>query len=230
MIEWVVERASRAKNIDDVIVATDDVRIMEAVASFGGKAVMTSKSHVSGTDRIAEAVLDLDCSIVVNVQGDEPLTSPENIDLVINPFLEDLDLEVSTLKIRLRESRDIFNPNVTKVVTNCDGYAIYFSRSPIPFNRDHWGNVFDSESERNVDAKFIEAYKHIGLYGFSKSFLLKFSNWLPSRLEELEKLEQLRILGRGVPILVMETQLDSIGVDCPEDLLKIEQFLNNHQI
>ena len=230
MIEWVVERTLKAQRVEEVIVATDDKRIFEVVVSFGGKVVMTSRDHPSGIDRIAEATHSLNYSIVVNVQGDEPIIPPENIDLVVEPFLKDNKLKVSTLKIQLKKTWDVLNPNITKVVTNKDGFALYFSRAPIPYNREGWGSLFAQGNEKKMNLRSIGVYKHIGIYGLSKSFLMEFSKIPRSYLEECEQLEQLRILNYGVPIRVMETQRDSIGVDCPEDLVKVEQFLSESEI
>tara|TARA_B100000686_G_C16774920_1_gene967759 strand:+ start:526 stop:1314 length:789 start_codon:yes stop_codon:yes gene_type:complete len=229
MIEWVVEGALRARRVRDVVVATDDKRIFDAVLSFGGKAVMTSKNHVSGTDRIAEAIHGYNCSVVVNIQGDEPLISSENIDLVIEPFIKNSGLQVSTLKYRLKNSRDIFNPNVTKVVTDTKGFALYFSRAPIPFDRDCWGKIFVKNSLEDINIEAVEIYKHIGIYGYSRLFLQKFPDLPRSRLEEYERLEQLRILDQGVSIKVIETRFDSIGVDSPEDMIKVEQLINDNK-
>jgi len=224
MIQWVVERAQNAETISEVIVATDDKRILNAVDSFGGRAVLTSDAHVSGTDRIAEAAKDLDCDIVINVQGDEPLIPSANIDLLVKPFLEDESIKVTTLKSKILDGDEIFDPNVVKVTSSKAGFALYFSRSPIPYLRDKWTNeeqVFLNKTES--DKVF---YKHIGAYGFKKNFLMEYTKMPESLLETTEKLEQLRILENGIPIYVVETILGSIGVDCKEDLAKVEELLN----
>jgi 3-deoxy-manno-octulosonate cytidylyltransferase (CMP-KDO synthetase) len=224
MIQWVVERAQSAKSISEVIVATDDERILNTVKSFGGKAVLTSADHVSGTDRIAEAAKDLDCDIVINVQGDEPLIPSANIDLLVTPFLEDKLIRVTTLKSRILDDHEILDPNVVKVTSSKTGFALYFSRSPIPYLRDEWKN-----EERPVSIETCREttfYKHIGAYGFRKSFLMEYTSMPESPLEKAEKLEQLRILENGVPIYVVETKLGSIGVDRKEDLEKVEALLN----
>ncbi len=219
MIQWVVEQAEKAKSVSAVWVATDDERIANAVTDFGGRAVMTDPGHVSGTDRIAEAVADEAVDIVVNVQGDEPLIPPENIDAVVPPLLEETGIEVSTLMIRLRSYAEMHNPDITKVVADRKGRALYFSRSPIPHHRDEW-----QDGQTGGAAPF--GHKHIGLYGYTKSFLMRFAKLAPSRMEKLEKLEQLRILDNGHAIRVVETDRDSIGVDRPEDLLAVEKRLN----
>jgi 3-deoxy-manno-octulosonate cytidylyltransferase (CMP-KDO synthetase) len=226
MIQWVVEQADKACSVSDVIVATDDERILEAVKNFGGTAVMTSRDHVSGTDRVAEVAKDRDCEIVVNVQGDEPLIPPDNIDLIVSPLLKDPSLKVSTLKIRIHEVEQIVDPNICKVVVDHQGNALYFSRAPIPFDRDAWtrdpkeGEGVWPKSER------MTAYKHIGLYAYRKSFLMEFSRLPVSELEMIERLEQLRILENGTPLRVAETEKDSIGVDRKEDLAAVEKVLS----
>ena len=227
MIEWVVEQAQQARRIAEVIVATDDDRIRQAVISFGGRAVMTSRHHSSGTDRVAEASVSLNCNVVVNVQGDEPLIPPENIDRVVEPFLSEPRLNVATLKIRLQSERDLCDPNVTKVVTDEKGFALYFSRAPIPFDRDRWGNLWSGRGLNKEALKAVPVYKHLGIYGYSRSFLMEFHRIPRSYLEDLERLEQLRILSNGIAIRVLEVEKDSIGVDCPEDLKKVEQWLNH---
>ena len=218
MIQWVVESVKMAQSIDDVIVATDDKRIYSRVVGFGGRAEMTSGDHASGSDRIAEVVAGMSCDIVVNVQGDEPLISPDDIDLVVNSLISDSAIQVGTLKIQINSLDDFLNPNVVKVVTNRNDFALYFSRAPIPFHRD--GGL---ESVKLNDQ--VPVYKHVGLYGYTRLLLLEFSKWEKSGLEESEKLEQLRILEKGIPIKVEETKNDSIGVDCPEDIKKIENIL-----
>ncbi len=224
MIQWVVERAQSAKSIAEVIVATDDDRILNAVEGFGGKAVLTSANHVSGTDRIAEAAKDLDCDIVINVQGDEPLIPSANIDLLVRPFLEDKLIKVTTLKSRILDDHEILNPNVVKVTSSKNGFALYFSRSPIPYLRDEWKD--EERLVSNETCRDTTFYKHIGAYGFKKSFLMEYTSMPESPLEMAEKLEQLRILENGVPIYVVETKLGSIGVDSKEDLEKVEALLN----
>jgi 3-deoxy-manno-octulosonate cytidylyltransferase (CMP-KDO synthetase) len=222
MIQRVFEKARGAALVSGVIVATDDQRIMDAVASFGGKAVLTSRDHPSGTDRIAEAAAGIDCDFVVNVQGDEPLIPPENIDLALQPLLRDRSLKVSTLMARIRTAEDIFDPNVVKVVADHRGYALYFSRAPIPYNRDEWSQILEKKG-----ALDFPAYKHIGLYAYTKDFLMEFSRLPASALESIEKLEQLRILENGVRIKVAETDRLSIGVDCPEDISKVERLMGD---
>ena len=207
VIEHVYQRAKKASLLDDLLVATDDKRIFETVESFGGKVVMTAADHVSGTDRIIEAIGDLNTRLVINIQGDEPLLVPEMVDQVARLLLEDKNLEVSTL-VKVCTDPDIYNdPNVVKAVLDKQGYAIYFSRHPIP----HGGKIF---------------YKHIGIYGYTKELLLKFKDLPVSDLEKAERLEQLRILENGYRIKVSVTEYETIGVDTPEDLEKIKQKYN----
>jgi 3-deoxy-manno-octulosonate cytidylyltransferase (CMP-KDO synthetase) len=226
MIQWVVEQAGEASTVSEVIVATDDDRIMNTVKDFGGLAVMTSSEHLSGTDRVAEVAESRDCEIIVNVQGDEPLIPPENIDRMVAPLVEDDAIKVSTLMIRIDSVKDLVNPDICKVVVDHCGNALYFSRAPIPFDRDGWTE--DLKEGEGVWPRDMEmrSYKHIGLYAYRKSFLMEFPRLQVSQLEKIEKLEQLRILENGISIRVIETQKDSIGVDREEDLLEIENLLN----
>lgn len=226
MIQWVVEQADKARTVSAVIVATDDDRIAQVVKDFGGSAVMTSSDHLSGTDRVAEAAESRDCEIVVNVQGDEPLIPPENIDLIVAPLLADETIKVSTLMMRIDSVEDLANPDICKVVVDHRGNALFFSRAPIPFDRDGWTkDLKEGESvwPRDMDVK---AYKHIGLYAYRKSFLMEFPCLRVSQLETIEKLEQLRILENGISIRVVETCKDSIGVDREEDLAAVEEMLD----
>ena len=217
MIQWVVEQAQKASRVSEVIVATDDDRIFDAVNGFGGKAVMTSQDHATGSDRIAEVASGLNCDIVVNIQGDEPLIPPENIDQVIDCLDKNPTLNVATLMMAVRESDEITDSNVVKVVADKKGRALYFSRSAIPFHRDEWKNGVPKETSG--------VFKHVGLYAYTRSFLLEFTRMSPTPIEQLEKLEQLRILEHGYPIQVEITEKVSMGVDCLEDLEKVERLL-----
>lgn len=187
---------------------------------------MTSKKHASGTDRIAEVAAGISCNIVVNVQGDEPLMAPGNIDLVVQPMLQDSSIQVSTLMTPIRRISEVFDPNVTKAIADHKGFALYFSRSPIPFHRDRRRITSSTDEIDKLKPEDIQAFKHIGLYAYSKSFLLQFSQLPKSPLEDAEKLEQLRILENGMPIKIAETQEDSIGVDCPKDIEIVQQLMN----
>jgi 3-deoxy-manno-octulosonate cytidylyltransferase (CMP-KDO synthetase) len=218
MIQHVYERTAQAKLVSRVIVATDDTRIADAVHRIGGEAIMTSTSHETGTDRLAEVAASLDSDIIVNVQGDEPLVCPDMIDQAIQPFLEDAEIQMGTLKTRIKSLHDFLSPNVVKVVTDNQSNALYFSRSPLPFFRDKWKDLKD---ESFCCGKLL-CYKHIGLYVYRRDFLLNFASMPPTFLEISEKLEQLRALENGVRIRVVETEFESIGVDTPDDLVKAQ--------
>lgn len=219
MIQWVYERVGRASLVQDVIVATDDRRIHDAVQAFGGRCVMTSPEHTTGTDRLAEAAADLKSDIIVNVQGDEPLIEPGVIDACIRPMMDGDDFPVATPCTRIRSREELLNPDVVKVVSDRDGFALYFSRSPIPCDRD--------QGPLSVDLNLNPFFKHIGLYVYRRDFLLKYSRMAPTPLEVREKLEQLRILENGYRIRVVETEYDSISVDTEEDLRRV-QDLSRH--
>ena len=202
MIQHVWERARQCRLLSRVVIATDDVRIADAARGFGAEAVMTRPEHASGTDRAAEVAAAADAEVVVNIQGDEPLIDPAAISLAISTLLDDPGCQMATLKRRITRPDDAGNPNVVKVVASLDGWALYFSRSPIPANRGG-GAVY---------------WKHIGLYVYRRDLLLSYSSLPRGPLEEAEKLEQLRALENGIGIRVAETDYDTIGVDTPEDL------------
>ncbi len=214
MIQLVYERSAQAEKISDVIVATDDPQIFDAVQDFGGKAVMTSKENRSGSDRVAEAAkkigLGLD-DIVVNIQGDQPLLDPRCINKLVEPFLSDTNLEMSTLAFKIVNKEEITNPKDVKVTFDNQGFAMYFSRSPIPCGRD---------SSTNFDT-----YKHLGVYAYTRRFLEIFGKLPEGKLERIEKLEQLRALECGHKIMVVVTPYDSPEVDLPEDIARIEKLL-----
>lgn len=204
MIEHVYRRAADARSIASVIVATDDRRIADAVTAFGGNVCMTAESHQSGTDRLAEVAAGLTCDLVVNVQGDEPLIEPATIDDAVAPLAADASIEMSTLCQQIEDARERTDPNVTKVVLDDRGFAMYFSRAPIPFTR-----------EGSAPAP---AWRHIGLYVYRRDTLLRISRLPPSAIEKAEALEQLRALAAGVRIKCVQTVSTSIGVDTPADL------------
>jgi 3-deoxy-manno-octulosonate cytidylyltransferase (CMP-KDO synthetase) len=206
MIQHVWERASRSRYLRSITIATDDRRIEAAARAFGASVTMTRPDHVSGTDRAAEAASITDASIIVNIQGDEPLIAPEAIDAAILSLLDDPGVEMATLKKRITAPEEIRSPNVVKVVTDPQGYALYFSRSPIPYDREG-GAVY---------------WKHIGLYVYRRGLLLNYSSLRRGPLEMAEHLEQLRALENGVPIRVAETDHETFGVDTPEDLEKVQ--------
>ena len=215
MIQRVYEQAMKSKYISKVIVATDDKRILNEVEKFGGISVMTSKKHKSGTDRIAEVAKKERCSIVVNIQGDEPFIDPVNIDKAIEPLLKDKNLNISTLAVRIPAFDELYDTNNVKVVLDKYNNALYFSRSAIPFDDD------DVKKNLNKIPNKKNFYKHIGLYVYRKDFLLKLSKMKDSYLEQSEKLEQLRILENGEKIKVVLTKKDSFSIDSKEDLMKI---------
>jgi len=218
MIQWVYERTARSTAVNRVLVATDDERIATAVRAFGGEAVMTRSDHETGTDRLAEVAAKIETALIVNVQGDEPLIDPRMIDQAVDPMRRNPGVPMGTLKSRISTVEEYLNPNVVKVVTDRNDYALYFSRSPLPYGRD-FAERISEEFPR------MEAYKHIGLYVYRRDFLLTYQRLSPTPLEQLEKLEQLRVLENGFKIKVAETKSVSHGVDTPEDLLKVQALL-----
>jgi 3-deoxy-manno-octulosonate cytidylyltransferase (CMP-KDO synthetase) len=210
MLEHVYRRAAAAHSVDAVLVATDDQRIVDAVDSFGGVVCLTSSAHASGTDRLAEVAAQLSCDLLVGVQGDEPLLDPAVIDAVVAPLKKDRQIGMATAARRLSEPRDLTNPNAVKVVCDREGYALYFSRAPIPHGRD---------------GSAPEASVHVGLYVYRHETLLRLAQLTPGPLERAEALEQLRALEHGIRIKVVETTYESLGVDTPSDLDRIRQRL-----
>lgn len=211
MIQWVYEKVSSVPEISDVYVATDDERIFNTVTEFGGKAIMTGEC-VCGSDRVYQACKEIDAKVILNIQGDEPSIKKEMIQDLISAF-DDSEVQMATLKKEIINEEDINNPNIVKVITDCNNDAIYFSRSVVPYNRDN--------------VKSVKHYKHIGVYGYKKDFLEKFVNMPQSSLEKTESLEQLRIIENGYKIRVFETKHQSIGVDLPEHIALVEQELKN---
>jgi 3-deoxy-manno-octulosonate cytidylyltransferase (CMP-KDO synthetase) len=211
MIEHVYRRASSARGVDQVIVATDDRRIADAVSAFGGQVRMTSADHPSGTDRLAEVAADLACDIVVNVQGDEPLIEPAMIEEAVAPVAADPGLQMATLRRRIEDPAELQDPNVTKVVVDREGYALYFSRAPIPFTR--------------AGCLPAPAWRHVGLYVYRRECLLRLTALPPTAMEQAEALEQLRALEYGIRIKAVETAHDSIGVDTLDDLARVRRLM-----
>ncbi len=212
VVQHVWERAGQSRRLDEVIIACDDERVRAAAEGFGAQAVMTSPDHASGTDRIAEAIAGRDADIIINVQGDEPLIDPAVIDQLADALLDDPAVPMATVIKRLEDPALVKDPNVVKAVIDNNGFALYFSRAPIPFARD-------KDSSPPV-------YKHLGIYGYRRDFLLSYSSLPASMLERAEKLEQLRVLEAGLKIKTVITEYDSIGVDTPDDLKRIEAQLN----
>jgi 3-deoxy-manno-octulosonate cytidylyltransferase (CMP-KDO synthetase) len=214
LIQHVYERARACPDLDETYVATDDQRIYACVERFGGRAIMTAEDHQSGTDRIAEAAERLNVgprAIVVNIQGDQPLFQPSILTDLIRPLNKDRTIPMSTLMYEIEEDKEIQDPNNVKVVVDTNGYALYFSRLPIPFVRDK--------------GSAAHYYKHIGIYAYRNEFLLTFTKLPYGKLEEIEKLEQLRALEHGFRIKVIETPFDSTEVDVPEDIIEVERQL-----
>ncbi len=210
LIQWVYERVRQASRLDDIIVATDDERIFQAVESFNGQAVMTSPDHPSGTDRVAEVAQSIEADVFINIQGDEPLISPQTIDVVGEPFERDADIQVTTACVEITDPEEVSSPHAVKVVSNPLGRALYFSRATIPHRRGA-GPV----------------YKHLGIYGYRRDFLRVFPSLPVSPLEKIERLEQLRLLENGIPVHVIEVQEDSLGVDTEEDIRRVRPLLEN---
>ena len=212
MVQHVYESACRAKTLDEVIVATDDQRIYDAVIKFGGNVQMTGPC-ATGTERVAVVAEQLNCDIVANIQGDEPLLEPAQIDMMLQPFIEKPEVQVCTLKQRIETAADYRDVNVVKVVTNLQGDALYFSRAPMP------GRIDEAELHK------FPVYRHVGLYTYRREQLLGFTKWNSTPYELAEGLEQLRFLEHGVPIHVVETDTLLIGVDVPADLERVKQIL-----
>jgi len=211
LIQWVYERTRQAELINKVMVATPDPEIARAVEAFGGTAVMTLPDHRSGTDRVAEVARQLDDDIIVNVQGDEPLIEPSTIDSLVRAFDDGAGVEMASLMRRM-DQEEAIDPNVVKVVTDRQGFALYFSRAPIPFVRNR-------SSQPPI-------YGHVGVYAYRREVLLELSSLEPSALELAESLEQLRALENGHRILMVETDFAPIGVDTPEDLERVRRLWN----
>ena len=216
MVQHVYERASCAKTLNEVVIATDDRRIYDAVIRFGGTVVMTPECP-TGTDRVAYVAETLDCDVVANIQGDEPLLEPALIDQLLQPFLDSPDVQISTLKQRINSARDYRDVNVVKVVTDRRGRALYFSRAPIP------GNLSDGWIPTHP------IYRHVGLYAYRRERLIEFTRWKRTPHEISEGLEQLRFLEYGIPIHVVETEYSLIGVDVPADLERVLAILESRQ-
>jgi 3-deoxy-manno-octulosonate cytidylyltransferase (CMP-KDO synthetase) len=213
MIVRVWQRTRQARSLERVIVATDDGRIASAVRAAGGEAEMTSSTHQSGTDRIAEVAGRIHADVYLNVQGDQPFIAPEDLDALARPMLADPSLAMATLATPIIDDEEWYNPNKVKVVCDARGDALYFSRSPIPFVRD--------------GGRPSVARRHIGVYGYRRDFLLAFAALEPGVLEQLEKLEQLRALERGYRIRVVASIAPSLEVDTPEDLARANQVAAN---
>jgi 3-deoxy-manno-octulosonate cytidylyltransferase (CMP-KDO synthetase) len=231
MIQWVYERTRQAAGVGRVLVATDDARILQVVEGFGGTAVMTATSHPTGTDRLAEVAAGLNAELIVNVQGDEPLIEPSAIDAALAPFAGDATLVMSTLRCPIPTLDDLFDISITKVVTDFQDFALYFSKAPIPYHRDGWGPIIGMVPRLRLTGATppVVGWRHIGLYVYRRTFLLEFARLPQTPLERLEQLEQLRALEHGYRIKVVPTQYVSIGVDTPEDVAKVGRLLRGER-
>lgn len=230
LILHTIERAKAAKNVSQVIVATDDPRIVEAVCQNGGEAVMTSPDHASGSDRIAEVAERLsEGSIVVNVQGDEPLISPHTIETAVDAILNDDSADIATTSETIDDARDVLDPNVVKVVTDTNGFAIYFSRSPIPYPRTAVQKFGSLDAALKEEPELLSSFrKHTGLYVYRREYLMKFTSLPRTLLEESEMLEQLRALENGARIKVVGVIESSIGVDTAEDFERARRIIETN--
>lgn len=213
MISRVYDRAAKATRVTGVIAAVDDQRVYDAVVANGGTAMMTRKDHATGTDRLAEvAAAHPEAELIINVQGDEPLIDPAIIDALAAAFDDDAELQMATVKSPMKDKEEMINPNNVKVVTDKNGYALYFSRSLMPFPRENTGAT---------------VYKHIGIYAYKRDFLLNYAKMEGTPLEKTESLEQLRALENGYRIKVIETDQTFVGVDTAEDLAKVNEIYRN---
>ena len=212
MIQRVYERVRSCTFLQEVIVATDDERILECCNDFGARAEMTSDEHISGTDRIAEVARALHADLIVNIQGDEPFIDPRAIQQAVEPLQGDPEIVMGSVKVPISKQKDILDPNVVKVVTDQNDFALYFSRTPIPFCRN--------KEQQPVGSYF----KHLGIYVYRKAFLLKFTTLQPTLLEKSEGLEQLRALEYGYRLKVPTTPFDSLHVDTSDDLERVRQW------
>lgn len=210
VVQHVWENAKKSKILEDLIIAADDDRIMRTAEDFGAKAIYTSPDQPSGTDRLIEIANPIEVDVVINIQGDEPMVRPEMIDDLARAILEDKDVYMATLAKRIEDKSEIRDPNIVKLIKDKNGFALYFSRSVIPYPRHETIPIY---------------YKHLGLYAYTKDFLFEFANLPKSHLETTEGLEQLRALENGYRIKVVETKFNTIGIDTPEDLNKAKMAM-----
>ena len=228
MIQHVYESAAKAKGLERVLVATDDRRIEETVRSFGGEVVMTSKDHTSGTDRLAEVARRIKADWFVNVQGDLPFIQSKTITRAIQPMRRDRSIPMGTVGTPIFDEAEWRNPNIVKVLTNREGFALYFSRAPLPYVRNETVNLDGIKLTRRGKRR-LWGHRHLGLYVYRRDFLLQFARLRPTALEQIESLEQLRALAYGHRIFVATVDEHSVEVDTPEDLAKAENYLRQHR-
>jgi 3-deoxy-manno-octulosonate cytidylyltransferase (CMP-KDO synthetase) len=225
MIQHVYENTAKAKVLDRVLVATDDARIEETVRGFGGEVMMTSKDHATGTDRLAEVARKIKADWLVNVQGDLPFIQAKTIARAVRPLRRKRSIPMGTVSTPIRDEAEWRNPNIVKVLTDRAGYALYFSRAPIPYIRNDAVDFAGRKSPARSKER-LWGQRHIGLYVYRRDFLLKFARLRPTPLEQIESLEQLRALVYGYRIFVAEADERSVEVDTPEDLPKAELYLS----
>lgn len=223
MVQWVYERACTARALSEVTVATDDERVAEAVAGFGGNVRMTRADHKSGTDRIAEVAREAGYDVIVNIQGDEPMIDPAAIEAAVAPFADDPALRMGTIATRITDEHEHLDPAAVKVVRDLQGFALYFSRAPIPYFRVDAGTLAPGAPRMHPCG--LWPLKHIGLYVYTAETLLWFAGLKPTLLEQTEGLEQLRALENGCRIRVVEVEYSPIGVDTPEDLQRVRRMM-----
>jgi 3-deoxy-manno-octulosonate cytidylyltransferase (CMP-KDO synthetase) len=228
MILHVVERALAAASVSRAVVATDDRRIYEAVRAAGHEALMTSPEHASGSDRLAEAAAQIECDLVVNVQGDEPLIAPETVERAVRALLEAEDCAAATACEGIESAADVLSSDVVKVVADERGRALYFSRSPVPYPREAARRYGSLAAALEVEPALLATFrKHTGLYVYGRAFLLEYARWPQTALERAESLEQLRILEHGHHIRVVEAASPSVGVDTEEDLRRVRALMES---
>lgn len=227
MVQHVWEKVKKAHEIDDVIIAVDKEKVLKTVEGFGAKAVFTSPEQPSGTDRMAEVANGIDADVFINIQADEPMVHPLMVDELAQVFEYDKNIQMATLVKRIHKKEEITDPNVVKCVIDRKGFALYFSRSPIPYIAGSGSrNLAHKDSPEDVSGRY---FKHIGIYAYTKDFLFTFTNLPASTLEEEEKLEQLRVLEHGYKIKTVETRYDTISVDTEEDLERVREILSKEQ-
>jgi 3-deoxy-manno-octulosonate cytidylyltransferase (CMP-KDO synthetase) len=230
MVQWVWEKAKQATKAQEVIIATDDERVADRAQAFGAKVAMTIKTHKSGTERVAEVANRLEYDIVVNLQGDEPLFSPQAIDQLINSIREEENVMMASLRVKIQNYRDYLDPNVVKVICDDQDFALYFSRSPLPHFRGQEARLAQWEKSGVIPKELSpHPFKHLGIYAYRSAFLSAFAELPASELEKAEKLEQLRALAWGFKIKVPETEFDSVSVDVKEDLEKVLALIRKGQ-
>lgn len=227
LIQWVYERTASCRYVSETIVATDNEKILDAVESFGGRAEMTSPSHPSGTDRVAEVARKLSADIVLNVQGDEPFMDAEVLGAVLRPMLKDQTIELGTAKTPVTSVKEFFNPAVVKVIADDDDFAIYFSRAPIPFFRDEFAQYGSAKRpELLLTAEELAGcFKHIGVYAYRWDALMRITKLKPTFREQAERLEQLRALDNGIRIKAPTVAYEGFGIDTPDDLERARRHL-----